>query len=190
MPFIYGEKQMIQIYCGDGKGKTSAAIGAAVRAAGHHIPVVFAQFLKDDTSGEIDILRSVPGVALLHATHNFGFWKSQSVEEQAITKAEAEDLLQQVRTTYERTKKCRPDADAEISCLIVLDEIMATVNLGLVEEAAVLKLLASLPEDVEVVLTGRNPSEALVERADYVSELFPKKHPFEQGVVARTGVER
>ena len=181
---------MIQIYCGDGKGKTSAAIGAAVRAAGHHIPVVFAQFLKDDTSGEIEILRQVPGVALLHATHNFGFWKSQSAEEQDITKAEAKALLQQVADTYERTKKCRPDGDAEISCLVVLDEIMAALTLGLVEEQEVLDLLAGFAEDVEVVLTGRNPSETLVSKADYVSELFPKKHPFEQGVVARTGVER
>ncbi|MCR5640178.1 MAG: cob(I)yrinic acid a,c-diamide adenosyltransferase [Lachnospiraceae bacterium] len=181
---------MIQIYCGDGKGKTSAGVGACVRAAGHGIPVVFAQFLKDDTSGEVEMLRQLPGVAVLHAAHNFGFWKSQSSEEQDITRREAQELLDRVEETMQRAKKRRPDADAEIDCLVVLDEIMAAVNLGLLEKQQVMDFLSRKGEQTEVVLTGRNPWEELVQQADYVSEVTARKHPYEQGIVARVGVER
>lgn len=180
---------MIQVYCGDGKGKTSAAIGAAVRAAGHHIPVVFAQFLKDDTSGEIEILRSIPGVAVLHAAHNFGFWKSQSEEERHITVEEGKGLLHQVEDTYHRATRKRPDADAEIDCLLVLDEAMAAMHAGILEEADVLSLLQQVGEQTEVILTGRNPSARILDAADYVSEVMPRKHPYDRGIVARTGVE-
>ena len=180
---------MIQVYCGDGKGKTSAAIGAAVRAAGHGIPVVFAQFLKDDTSGEIEILRSIPGVAVLHAAHNFGFWKSQSEEEQRITVEEGKALLQQVQDTYQRAIRKKADADAEIDCLLVLDEAMAAIHAGILEEADVLSFLQQVGEQTEVILTGRNPSERILEAADYVSEVVPRKHPYDRGIVARTGVE-
>lgn len=181
---------MIQIYCGDGKGKTSAGVGAAVRAAGHGIPVVFAQFLKDDTSGEIGVLRELPGVAVLHAPHNFGFWMQQTPAEQALTRKEAEQLLSDVSDMVQRAKKRRPDADAEIDCLVVLDEIMASMKLGLVSEEAVVSFLDAQGEQTEIVLTGRDPSEAMLARADYVSEIRAIKHPYERGITARTGVER
>ncbi len=181
---------MIQIYCGDGKGKTSAAIGAAVRASGHGIPVVFAQFLKDDTSGEIEILRGIPGVAVLHAAHNFGFWRSQSEEEQRTTVEEGKALLQQVEDTYHRATRKHPDADAEIDCLIVLDEAMAAMHAGILTEAEVLDFIRGVGEQTEVILTGRNPSERILDAADYVSEVVPRKHPYDRGVVARTGVEK
>ncbi len=181
---------MIQIYCGDGKGKTSAAIGAAIRAAGHGIPVVFAQFLKDDTSGEIEILRSIPGVAVLHAAHNFGFWKSLSEEEQRITIEEGKALLQQVQDTYHRAIRKKADPDAQIDCLIVLDEVMAAMHAGILTESEVLDFIRGVGEQMEVILTGRNPSDGLLELADYVSEVVPKKHPYDRGVVARTGVEK
>ena len=181
---------MIQIYCGDGKGKTSAAIGAAVRAAGHHIPVVFAQFLKDDTSGEIEILRSILGVAVLHAAHNYGFWKSQSEEEQRITVEEGKALLQQVQDTYQRAIRKKADADAQIDCLIVLDEVMAAMHAGILTESEVLDFLQQVGEQTEVILTGRNPADEILEVADYVSEVVPRKHPYNRGIVARTGVEK
>ncbi|MCR4998620.1 MAG: cob(I)yrinic acid a,c-diamide adenosyltransferase [Lachnospiraceae bacterium] len=180
---------MIQIYCGDGKGKTSAGIGAAVRAAGHHIPVVYAQFLKDDASGEISVLRDIPGIAVLHAAHHFGFWKSQSEEEREITRAEAAGLLQQVQDTMNRAMKRRPDADAEVDCLVVLDEVIGAVGNGVLEEDALLSFLRSLEEDVEVILTGRNPSNTLQSLADYVSEIHAVKHPYDKGISARIGVE-
>jgi len=191
MPFIFVERDvMIQIYCGDGKGKTSASVGACLRAAGHGIPVVFAQFLKDDTSGEVEMLRQVPGIAVLHAAHNFGFWKSQSKEQQEITCNEAKGLLQQVEATWMRAQKRRPDADAEIASLVVLDEVMAAMSLGLVSEEAVLQLLDRLGEQTEVILTGRNPSEEIMARADYVSTIAATKHPYDRGITARVGVEK
>ncbi|MGN8816786.1 cob(I)yrinic acid a,c-diamide adenosyltransferase [Oribacterium sp. HCP28S3_H8] len=84
---------MIQIYDGNGKGKTTAAIGLAVRAAGHRIPVLFIQFLKDAHSGEISVLRHIPGVHVLHAEHFFGFSFRMTEEEKEISREEYRGLL-------------------------------------------------------------------------------------------------
>ncbi len=189
MPFILWREPMIQIYCGDGKGKTSAGIGAVLRAAGHHIPVVYAQFLKDDTSGEISVLRDIPGVAVLHAAHHFGFWKSQNEEEREITRAEAAGLLQQVQDTMNRAMKRRPDPDAEIRCLVVLDEVIGAVGNGTLPEELVLDFLNGLKPTTEVILTGRNPSDKMIQLAAYVSEVQSTKHPYDKGITARVGVE-
>ena len=133
------EQGLIHIYCGDGKGKTSAAIGLAVRAAGSGLKVLFTRFLKNESSGELAILDDISQIKVLHLEKSYGFFKNLS-----------EDKKQEVRETY-------------------------------------LQLWRAI--ELEIVLTGRNPDEKLIELADYVSEIKKVKHPFDQGIYARKGIE-
>ena len=158
---------LVHIYCGDGKGKTSAAIGLAVRAAGSGRRVVIARFLKTDNSGEVEILKRLPEVTLIPCRKNFGFVRSMDEE----TKKECAD--------YNRNLFLEAAELAKTADLVVFDEIMAAVNYGMVPEK----------DGLEIVLTGRNPSESLLGAADYVSEICKRKHPFDKGIMARRGVE-
>ena len=298
---------LVHIYCGDGKGKTTAALGLALRAAGNGVPVVIARFLKNDGSGEVGILENVPGVYLFHCERQFGFTWTMSEEQ----KAEAGEYFTWL---FERAwemgcKTAREDVEGagkadgcmagenwesdsvsdgssrrdsgvwgtgasvsgspvsgapvsgslvsgspvsgppasgspvsgsptsgspvsgspvsgspvsgspvsgspvsgspvsgspvsvppasvpltsppcEIRALLVLDEIMAAVNSGFVANERLLAALDHRPDGLEVVLTGRGPSEELLSRADYVTEMRAVKHPYEKGVGARKGVE-
>lgn len=186
---------MVEIYCGDGKGKTTAAAGLALRALGHGVPVIFAQFLKDDSSGEIRALRKLPGVTVLHAQIFHGFVKHMSEAQREETRAAYEALLCDIaRMTEEicrssRADYCEEARGADILALVVLDEVLHACNCGLLDEERLLAFIASQPPEVEVVLTGRNPSEALRGRADYISVTEKCRHPFDVGVGARVGVE-
>ena len=165
---------LVHIYCGDGKGKTSAAIGLAVRAAGSGRRVVIARFLKTDNSGEVEILKRLPEVTLIPCRKNFGFVRSMDEE----TKKEGAD--------YNRNLFLEAAELAKTADLVVFDEIMAAVNYGMVLEKDILDFLENR---LEIVLTGRNPSESLLGAADYVSEICKRKHPFDKGIMARRGVE-
>lgn len=168
---------LVHIYCGDGKGKTTAAVGLAVRAAGRGLRVVIARFLKTDDSGEVSVLKEIPGITVIPCRRTFGFFSSMDEE----TKREA--------AAYNRSLFEEAAALAGTADLLILDEIMAAVNYGMVEETAVLSFLEKRPENLEVVLTGRNPSESFLESADYVSEIVKKKHPYEKRISARKGIE-
>lgn len=177
--FYMGEKGLIHIYCGDGKGKTTAATGLAVRAAGRGKKVVVARFLKTDDSGEVAILKTIPGISLLPCEKSFGFY-FQMTDEQ---KKEAEEYYESL--FFKAVSLARlQEAD-----LLVLDEIMATCRFQMVKEADLIKFLRDKEEKLEVVMTGRDPSEALVSLADYVSEIRKVKHPFDHGINAREGIE-
>lgn len=168
---------LVHIYCGDGKGKTSAAIGLAIRAAGRGKRIVIARFLKNDDSGEVDILRRIPEITLLPCEKNFGF--VSRMDEETKRQAAACNL-----GLFERASMLAEDAD-----MVVFDEIMAAVRYGMIPESRVLDFLAGRPERLEVVMTGRNPSEKLLAAADYVSEIVKRKHPFDHGIPARIGIE-
>lgn len=169
----------VHIYCGDGKGKTSAAIGLAIRASGRGKKVLIARFLKTDDSGEVAVLEGLEGITVVPCEKTFGFY-SQMTDEQ---KTEARQYYQNVfEASWER-------AAAEGYNVLVLDEIMAACQYGLVKEETLLKCLKGRLEGLEVVLTGRNPSEALIVQADYVSEIRKVKHPYEEGLAAREGIE-
>ncbi|MEY8356336.1 cob(I)yrinic acid a,c-diamide adenosyltransferase [Lachnospiraceae bacterium 54-53] len=172
-------KSCIHIYCGDGKGKTTAAVGLAVRAAGCRKKVLITRFLKTDHSGEVRALGKLPEIKVTPCEQSFGFFSGMSDEIKREAKAYYSELL-------ETTLKQAADGDYD---LLVLDEIMAVCNYGLVEEKRVLEFLAARPEGLEVVLTGRDPSAELVETADYVSEIKKVKHPFDRGMKARQGIE-
>lgn len=170
---------MIHIYCGDGKGKTTAAVGLAVRAAGRGKKIVIARFLKTDDSGEVAILRRIPEITLLPCTKTFGFYFQMSREQKLEAGAYYQELL----------KKAWSIAKEQSADMLVLDEIMAACNYNLVEEKRLLEFLDGKEEKLEVILTGRNPSEILKKKADYVSEIIKRKHPFDNGVGARLGIE-
>lgn len=169
----------IHIYCGDGKGKTSAAVGLAVRAAGRGRKVLVARFLKTDDSGEVPVLSGIDGITVVPCERTFGFVFRMAEEE----KKEAA-LYFQARFLNVCEMAVREQYD-----VVVFDELMASCGYHMVEEADVLKFLWEKPEEMEVVMTGRNPSEALVEAADYVSEIHMVKHPYTKGIPAREGIE-
>lgn len=168
---------LVHIYCGEGKGKTTAAVGLAVRAAGAGKQVVFTQFFKDGSSSEIAVLRQIPHIRVMHCRTVPGFWRRMDDAQKARAAADYSRLFAEVREAAE-------DAD-----LLILDEIVSACNHGAVPENAVTDFLLEKPEKLEVVLTGRSPSRAMLELADYVTEMRKEKHPFDRGIPGRRGIE-
>ncbi len=169
---------LIHLYCGDGKGKTTAATGLAVRAKGLGLNVLFVQFLKSGTSGELDPLRRL-GIEVVSGQPSGKFVFQMDQEEKAANRTfNGNRLADAIATSREGVD------------LLVLDEILGAITTGMVEEAAVIEFLDGKPARLEVVLTGREPSDQLLARADYVSEVKMVKHPFESSrTPARPGIE-
>lgn len=176
---------LIHIYCGDGKGKTTAAVGLAVRMAGSGGQVVIARFLKDEASSEVNVLRGIKGIEVLPCGRGFGFTWQMTEEVRQEAAAYYKQLL---ADAFERAV-CLAKQQAEQKILLILDEVCAAINSGLIEEKQLLLFLDSSKEWIEVVMTGRDPLPSMAERADYISELQKKKHPFDNGVTARKGIE-
>lgn len=175
-------KGLIQIYCGDGKGKTTAAIGQAVRSAGAGLSVIFSRFLKTEDSGELAILREVPGITMVPCRKSFGFFFQ-------MTEAEKQEAAQVYQEVLDRAVSLASEAAGEGDTLLVMDEIIATYRYGLVDREKLTAFLRDKPENLEVVMTGRDPAQELVSLADYVSEIKKIKHPFDRGICARRGIE-
>lgn len=168
---------MLHIYYGDGKGKTTAAFGLALRAAGRGRRVIIAQFLKTEDTGERRSMETVPHVLLLPLPERLNFvWNMSAVE-----RAEYEEFA----------GRMMDDAGilAQPGSVIILDEFLGAVETDILRASELDDLLAGLPEECEVVLTGRKADRTLLERADYVTEFRAVKHPFEKGVAAREGIE-
>ena len=172
---------LTHVYCGDGKGKTTAAVGLSVRCAGAGGRVVFAQFHKDGSSSELRILEGVPEIRVLVCRERFGFYKRMSEETREKARAAYTALLEEALLSAASPQ--------EGAVLLVLDEAVSAMNHGMIPEDRVLAFLDGKPEGLEVVLTGREPPEALLERADYVTEMVKRKHPFDRGIAARRGIE-
>lgn len=169
----------IHIYTGDGKGKTTACVGLAVRCAGSGRSVVFSQFLKDGSSSEIRMLKQLPGITVYSCTEKLGFAFNMNEEEKAYAASCYSNYFREViQLSLEK------QAD-----LLVMDEAVAAYNNGFIDAAQMQDFLKQKPEKLEVVLSGRNPAPELVELADYVSEIRKVKHPFDAGICAREGIE-
>lgn len=166
---------MLHLYCGNGKGKTTAAMGLALRAAGRGKRVVIAQFLKGADSGERFALAQLPQVTLLPVPDTVKFSFRMTEEERRAEARRYQDLLELIRQ------------EAQGCFLLVLDEACAAVNTGLLPLEDLLACLDSL--ECEVVLTGRDPAPQLAKRADYITSMEAVRHPFEQGISARKGIE-
>jgi len=170
-------KGLIHVYCGDGKGKTTAALGLALRAAGSGVRVLLLQFLKDGKSSEFTALEPVGLIHVVRQTQTFGF---------SWTLTDAERV--QAETYYAGLLE-RAFAEAPEYGMLVLDEAIGACASGMIREERLLELLRQKPECLEVVLTGRGPSDAVLGIADYVTEMRKIKHPFERGIAARKGIE-
>ena len=168
---------LIHVYCGDGKGKTTAAMGLALRAAGSGKRVLLLQFFKDGKSSEFAALEQVEGIDVIAQTKTFGFSWTLTDSQKAEAAEYSSGLLEEA---FSR---------AEGYGLLVLDEAMSACANRMISETRLLELLEHKPAELEVVLTGRTPPQAVLDAADYVSEICKRKHPFEKGVPAREGIE-
>ncbi|MCI8375416.1 MAG: cob(I)yrinic acid a,c-diamide adenosyltransferase [Lachnospiraceae bacterium] len=173
------KKSCIHIYCGDGKGKSTAAMGLALRAAGSGQKVLITQFLKDGTTSELNVLRQLPKVQVLTCPKQFGFFWNMTNEQKTEAKEAYTKLFREAVQIVQEDN----------IFLLVMDELIATYNHGLLDREEVLQFLREKPEHLEIVLTGRDPSPELIDLADYVSEIQKRKHPFDHGLPARKGIE-
>ena len=168
---------MIHIYCGDGKGKTTAAVGLTIRAAGAGKKILFAQFMKSGKSSELKVLRNIEHVSVMNCKTVSGFYRNMTAEEREQASRDYSAMLRDVLSASSKFD------------LLVLDEIISACNHGVVEEMDLYRFLQNKPALLEVVLTGRYPSEKLLGLAHYVTEMRKRKHPYDDGVHARLGVE-
>lgn len=173
---------MIHLYTGDGKGKTTASVGLAVRAAGSGMGVLFTQFMKGNDSGELPVLEKIPQVRICRSRKNFGFYRTLTEESKKELAAEHDYILDEILKAVEE-ERCG---------LVILDEVTYPVNWKLLSEDKLHRILEAGKGEagtVEIVLTGRNPASFLVDAADYVTEMRAVRHPYEKGVMARKGIE-
>lgn len=164
---------MVHLYWGDGKGKTTAAMGLALRALGHNRKVVIVQFLKDGSSGEIAGLRRLG--ATVYTCPNAKFTWLMNADERAQACENGTAALRQ--------------ATASAYDLLILDEACAAWQHRLVDRALLQQIVQSADTSSEVVLTGRTPAPWMQDVADYSTEMRACKHPYEKGVTAREGIE-
>ncbi|MGI6091003.1 MAG: cob(I)yrinic acid a,c-diamide adenosyltransferase [Saccharofermentanales bacterium] len=170
---------LIHIYSGDGKGKTTACVGLAVRATGRGLRVWFVQFLKSGKSAEIEMLEKL-GVHTISGQPTNKFTFIMTPEELAAAK----------EFNTRRLHEAAAAAHAGEMDLLILDEVMGSISAGILEEQDVLDFLKSKPEHLEVAMSGRGPSPALQEIADYHTECMMRKHPYEtSGLSGRAGIE-
>lgn len=173
------QKALTHIYCGDGKGKTTAAIGLGIRMAGSGKRVKMVQFLKSSPTSELAILETIPNIEVIRSDRKLGFTFAMTDEEKKLSREIQQELFEKARTLIQG-----------IECdMLILDEIMAAMSCNMIDEAQVVELVESKPDSLELVLTGRNPPAALIELADYVSEIKKVKHPYDKGVPSRKGIE-
>ena len=172
-------KGLIQVYTGDGKGKTTAAIGLACRARGQGLKVCYVSFHKDPERwgcGENGVLKKL-GVDI------FGFAKKHPHFYKNI---DPDDIRRECLKGMEFIKKIYREKKYDV---LILDEINISLREGFLEENEVLDLLKRKPKNLELVLTGRNATKKIIEKADLVSEIKKIKHPYDSGVKGRKGIE-
>ncbi len=173
-------KGLVHIYTGPGKGKTTAAVGLGVRACGRGFKVLMVQFIKSTDTGEMFSLKKLePDFVLIRGTSSDKFTWKMSDEEKEITRNEQRKLLGYAEEAF---KSGSWD-------MVILDEFIGAISSGMVDLQEAVRLVKGKPEKTELVMTGRNAPEALIDLADYVSEINAVKHPMQKGISARTGIE-
>ena len=173
-------KGLIIVHTGPGKGKTTAALGTALRAVGQGLKVLMIQFIKGSWHyGELDAARMLGEDNLKIIPMGRGFVKV------GAEKPDPED----VRLVEEAWKFAVDQIQQGIYDLIVLDEINYAISYKMLDPAKVVEALKQKPEGMHVILTGRNAHPTLVELADLVTEMREVKHPYQQGIQAQRGIE-
>lgn len=172
-------KALTHAYTGEGKGKTTAGVGLALRAAGAGLKVLYTQFLKDGSSSEIKLLEKTENIDILLATEFFGFIKYMS-----------EQKLEQAKEYYNNYMKKISDRVKEGEYkMLVIDEFMAAYNFEMIDKKFALDFIKNKPDDLELVLTGRDVPEEIAQLCDYLSDIKAVKHPYDKGIKARLGIE-
>jgi cob(I)alamin adenosyltransferase len=170
------DEGLVILYTGPGKGKTTAALGLALRALGHGLPVHLIQFLKGRPTGELEAARRLPGFSVARfGREGFVDLKHPAAADVAVAQ---EGLREAARALSDGGYR-----------LVILDEVNVAAGHGLVAPEAVLAVLADRHPGVDVVLTGRDAPEAFLEAADLVTVMQEVKHPYRTGVAAREGIE-
>ncbi|MEO0102620.1 MAG: cob(I)yrinic acid a,c-diamide adenosyltransferase [candidate division WOR-3 bacterium] len=167
---------MIQVYTGNGKGKTTAAIGQAIRALGHNWKVLMIQFMKGDEYGEINTLKNISNITV----KQFGL-------KTFVKKGEPKpEDIKLAREGWQLAKEAIAGRKYD---MIILDELNCALDYGLLDIKEILPVLVSAPRDLEIIITGRYAPEELIKIADLVSEVKEIKHPLTKGVVNRIGID-
>lgn len=169
---------LVQIFTGNGKGKTTAALGTVLRAAGHGLKISTIFFIKSRSSqGEFKALRKFPNVKV--TTFGLGgfIYKNKKIDPAQKTQAKA------------ALAAARADITGGEYDLVVLDEVNCACFFGLIEPSEVMQLIKEKPSHVELILTGRYADKQLIEMAELVTEMEKIKHPFDKGIKARKGIE-
>jgi cob(I)alamin adenosyltransferase len=176
---VMTRKGLIHVYYGYGKGKTTTALGLALRASGRDFKVVIVQFLKDTPSGELKQLALLPGVTVIRGKAGRPFVRDMNDAEKSATKQKHDDNLRQAFLHIE-SGKCD---------LLILDEALDAYQLGLLDDLMLSNLIQQKPPTLELVITGHKPTDWIIDKADYVTEMVKHKHPYNTGVKARKGIE-
>ena len=166
---------MLQIYCGDGKGKTTASVGLAVRMSGAGMNVAFVQFMKGNDTSELASLALIGNIDVMRCDRNYGFFNTLSDSDKAEIPACHNSLL-------DRAFDKKYDA-------VILDEFNFAYGHGLMDCEKAKKLILGCKNDIEIVITGRSPANEFTEAADYISEIACVRHPYKKGITARKGIE-
>lgn len=170
---------LIHVYCGDGKGKTTCALGLALRAAGAKMNVVIIQFLKGSDTSELQSIKNIPEIKVLRNAEDYGFVSNMTPAQLETIKQMHNDNLNIALRLIE-TEKCD---------LLILDELTYVYDMKLIDTEKIDSLIKNKPENLELVITGRNPSSVFIDNADYITEMKALKHPFDKGIHARKGIE-
>ena len=176
------EKGIIQIYYGNGKGKTTASIGQAVRAIGQGLRVYMAQFLKpmDAFSGEIAIFKDF-GPDFIFRRPNKSCFLDNSFDKD-VKEKEKGLILNEIEYAQEKMFKNSSD-------IFIFDELLTALNLDMIEECRLVELLKMKPKQVEIILTGLKGTQTIIDMADLVTDMRMIKHPYQYGLKARRGIE-
>ena len=171
-------KGLVQVFTGEGKGKTTAALGTVLRAAGHGLKVFVVFFMKGDYPyGEYATLPKLPNVE----TAAFGLRQFVHKDDK-INPEEVKEAKAALVKAREAMLSGRYD-------IIVMDEVNTSLYFKLLEIDEVIRLIKDRPENVELIMTGRNADKKIVEMADLVTEMVKIKHPYDKGIMARKGIE-
>ncbi len=171
------KKGYVHIYTGDGKGKTTAAIGLAIRAAGRGMKIFMGQFMKGQHYGEIEILNSIENIRVQQ------FGDPKCIRRSEVTQTHKDLAIKGLDI-------CQKEIQSGLNDIVIMDEVCVAIWFGLLSEDKVINIIKSKPESLELVLTGRKATDKLIENADLVTDMKEIKHYYiTDGVLARKGIE-
>ncbi len=166
---------LLHIYCGEGKGKTTAALGLALRASGAGMKVCFLQLMKGGKTSELESLKLLPNIKVIRCDRHYPFFKNMTEADKADITACHNELLE--------------EAFSGGFDMVIVDEFNSAYRYELMDRELAQKLIFDGLKSAEVILTGREPNKIFTDAADYISEIQCIKHPYEKGITARKGIE-